>query len=201
MNVYTMKTKWLGGIAPVVLGCFAVLAAGVYADREAAAHEGHSGPVIEFMEVKEALKAVLPQGGKIVQRKQEMTGEAAARARRQVGAPPLEGVQTFLLTRDEAGRPLGAAMNKTFKYGHGEVVLAIGVRPDGTVTGAAVVSTHRKYVAEIKKAVGAGMITGAEGIPANKLATLKGTEGPAAEIMGHLARMTATLLAATHGVK
>ncbi|MDH5526975.1 MAG: hypothetical protein OEY97_06655 [Nitrospirota bacterium] len=150
-----------------LLACFSVfslLAAALplLAPAPALAHSGHAGPVITFLDEREALKGMLPDGAKITRRKQDLDGT----------------VHTYFLARSGDGGPVaGAAMTRTVKVEHGEVSVAVGVDADGNVTQAAVLSSHRKYVPQVTAEAGKGVIDTLSGVSVAELAKRAAASG------------------------
>ncbi|MFQ5508125.1 MAG: hypothetical protein ACE5FN_02175 [Leptospirillia bacterium] len=197
----TVRLKgWRVGSGWLVAVLVAVLSVGVSLSEPAAAHEGHSGPLIEYLKTNDALRAMLPQGAKVTRRKQETSDAARTWAEDAFGIRPAGGMQTYYLARDsETGVVTGAAMVQELKYGHGELHLAIGVDPDGNVTRAAVLAVHRKYVAEVKGSVGSGFIDSLSGVDIGSIAGDGKKKPPESRKM--FARVAATVAALLHDVE
>ncbi len=171
------------------------------------AHEGHAGPMVDFMAANDALKAMLPDGAHVTRRKEAIKAAGAAWAQSSLGVALDDGdIHTYLLARDKGtDRVLGAAMDKEFEYGHGDVKLAVGVDPAGKVTKAAVLGANEKYVDEIKKGIGSGFLTDLEGatiqdLSARSDAAYKAKNNAAGDVIGHIRDMAAALATLTHGL-
>jgi len=175
--------------------------------RQAPAHEGHAGPMVDFIAANDALKAMLPDGAKLTRRKEAVKAAGAAWAQSTLGVD-LDGdaIQTYLLARDPStSRVLGAAMDAEFEYQHGDVKLAVGVDAAGKVTKAAVLGVNEKYADEVRTGIGSGFLEDLEGRTVPELglrakAAYEAHENAAGDILGHLRDMAAALAALTHGM-
>jgi hypothetical protein len=131
----------------------------------AIAHEGHAGPPKAFVEDKEALKSMLPDGARVAKRKQELDKESVQWAAEFYGVDLVEGVQTYYLARDkESGKVLGAAIISEADYRHGKVRIAIGINDGQHVTRAAVLGVNEKYIKDIESSSGIGYLDGYTGV-------------------------------------
>jgi hypothetical protein len=164
----------------------------------AIAHEGHAGKKQVLLDTKLALKQMLPDGAKIVRRK-EVPSKAVSDWARQTHGVRLEweGVVNYFVARGrESGELLGTAMVYEFDYRHGKATLAIGMDTNGHVTRAAILSAHGKYVPELMR-VGKGFIPVLDGVSIAELndhkAAAKGMDRGGHFIYWHLRDMAATL--------
>lgn len=181
------------GLLALAVGIMVVVAAG----GGAVAHEGHTGPMITFLEQNEALKAMLPEGARITRRKQELKAPDAAWAKETLGVSVREGIHAYFLARDpDSGTVTGAAMVVEAKYDDGEVNLALGVNGNGMVTRAAVLSTHRMYVPEISSVVGKGFVDALDGLSVQDLSRRAGEAREDADraVLSEFRDMAATLV-------
>ena len=113
------------------------------------AHKGHDGPPKVFMEEKEALKTMLPEGGKVVRRKEELKKEKYNEALKQWGYSPETGVHSYFLSKGQGGEVLGTLFIHSVEYGHGEIVLATGYDKDGHLSGLKLLSSPGKHLKEV----------------------------------------------------
>jgi hypothetical protein len=189
-------------------GLFGLLAAVLVALAPAAAlaHKGHAGPMVTFVETQAALKAMLPEGAKIFQRKERLAAEGAGWAKDTLGVSVEAGVYAYYLARDrDSGKVLGAAMVREADYEHAEVMLAVGVDADGRVTRAALLGTNEQFVPEFQDGVGTGFLKDLAGATA---ADLKAGADEAPKdnearrfVLGQLKDMAALLAALIHGAQ
>jgi len=189
-------------------GLFGLLAAVLVALAPAAAlaHKGHAGPMVTFVETQAALKAMLPEGAKIFQRKERLAAEGAGWAKDTLGVSVEAGVYAYYLARDrDSGKVLGAAMVREADYEHAEVMLAVGVDADGRVTRAALLGTNEQFVPEFQDGVGTGFLKDLAGATA---ADLKAGADEAPKdnearrfVLGQLKDMAALLAALMHGAQ
>lgn len=114
------------------------------------AHKGHAGPTKIFMSEREALKTMLPAGGKIVKRKEMLKKEKYNEAVKRWGYSPPEGVYTYYISKGKGGDLLGALFIQTMEYKHGDVELAVAYDKDGHVTGIKILSCPEKFVKEVE---------------------------------------------------
>lgn len=174
---------------------------------KAPAHEGHAGPMVDFVATNDALKAMLPDGARITRRKEAVNADGAAWAKSSLGVD-LDGdaVQIYLLARDPASdRVVGAAMDAEFDFEHGDVRLAVGVDAAGKVTRAAVLGANENYADEIKAGLGRGFLPDLEGVQVQEItrradAAYAAKNNAGGDLLGHLRDMAAALAALTHGM-
>jgi len=173
----------------------------------APAHKGHAGPMVDFIQANDALKAMLPDGAHVTRRKEALQAAGAAWAKSSLGvALDDDDIHTYLLARSADGGPvLGAAMDVEFDYEHGDIKLAVGVDAAGHVTRAAVLGVNEKYVDEVKTGIGAGFLADLDGVTVQDLsarsdAAYKARNNTAGDVLGHLRDMAATLAALSHGL-
>lgn len=113
------------------------------------AHKGHAGPTKIFMNEKEALKTMLPEGGKIVKRKEVLKKEKYNEAVKRWGYSPPEGVYIYYISKGTGGDLLGTLFIQTVEYKHGNVELAVAYDRDGRTTGITILSCPEKFVKEV----------------------------------------------------
>jgi hypothetical protein len=171
------------------------------------AHEGHAGPMVDFVAANDALKAMLPDGAQLTRRKEAVKAAGAAWAESSLGVSlDDDDVHTYLLARDrETDGVLGAAMDAEFEYEHGDLKLAVGVDAAGKVTKAAVLGVNEKYVDEVKTGIGTGFLAELEGATVRDLsaradAAYKAKNNTAGDVIGHIRDMAAALATLTHGL-
>ena len=161
------------------------------------AHEGHAGDMLTFLETRVALKGMLPEGGKVLRRKQQVSEEGVDWARREFGVELEPSLYTFYLSRDAGGATLGAALILEVPYSHGQVRLGVGVDAAGHVTQAAVLGMHGKYVPELLVSLRRGWLPQLEGKSLAELGEMAGNtperDAAAREILRRLHRMGAVL--------
>ncbi len=173
---------------------------------EAQAHKGHGGPMVSLMKKKEALKAMLPGGAKIVKRKQKVSGEAADRVEEQYGVDLANSVYTYYLAKDrESGEFIGAAIIQKFGYRHGDVSIAVGIDAGQRITKAAITGLSEKYIPEFDGTVGTGFIDKYEGMTlkqlAGEVAGLESADKPTRLFASRLLEAAALLDAFLHSAK
>ena len=173
---------------------------------EAQAHKGHGGPMVSLMKKKEALKAMLPGGAKIVKRKQKVSGEAADRVEEQYGVDLANSVYTYYLAKDrESGEFIGAAIIQKFGYRHGDVSIAVGIDAGQRITKAAITGLSEKYIPEFDGTVGTGFIGKYEGMTlkqlAGEVAGLESADKPTRLFASRLLEAAALLDAFLHSAK
>lgn len=117
------------------------------------AHKGHAGPPKVFMEESEALKTMLPEGGKVVKRKEVLKKEKYTEAVRKWGYSPDAGVHAYYISKGKNGDLLGALFIRTVEYKHGEIVLAVGYDRNGHLSGVKILSCPAKYVKDITESI------------------------------------------------
>jgi len=175
--------------------------------RHAPAHEGHAGPMVDFVTANDALKAMLPEGARVTRRKEALGAEGAAWARSSLGVSLDDGdVRTYLLARAADGEGVvGAAMDAEFEFEHGAIKLAVGVDAAGKLTRAAVLGANGKYVDAIRSGIGTGFLPDLEGATVQEVArraeaAYAARNNVAGDVLGHLRDMAAALAALTHGM-
>ncbi len=174
---------------------------------EAQAHKGHGGPMVTLMKKKEALKAMLPGGAKIVKRKQKVDSEAAERVEDAYGVDLANSIYTYYLAKDrENGKFIGAAIVQKFSYRHGDVSIAVGIDADQRITKAAITGVSEKYIPEFEGTVGTGFIDKYEGMTLKELAEEVAALGESADkptrlFMSRLLEAAALLDAFLHSAR
>lgn len=130
---------------------FAVLLFAVQVIRSEAvlAHKGHAGPAKIFMSEKEALKTMLPEGGKIVKRKEMLKKDKYNEAVKRWGSSPAEGVYSYYISKGKGGELLGVLFIQSVEYKHGDVELAVAYDKEGRTTGITILSCPGKFVKEV----------------------------------------------------
>ncbi|OGW56981.1 MAG: hypothetical protein A3D21_08115 [Nitrospirae bacterium RIFCSPHIGHO2_02_FULL_42_12] len=115
----------------------------------AIAHRGHDGPKKVFMEEGEALKTMMPEGGKIIKRKEILKKWKYNETLKKWGYSPEEGVYTYFISKDKEGKLLGILFIRSIEYKHGEIELAIGYDSNGYTKDIKILSCPAKYVTDI----------------------------------------------------
>jgi len=129
------------------------------------AHKGHAGSMINFMKSKAALKEMLPNGAKIVKRKQPLKDDAVEWAEKTYGVELDEKVHSYYLATDKnSGAVLGAAYASKIHYRHGDLKFAVGIDASGRITQAAILGVNEKYVVDFDGNVGTGLISDYAGL-------------------------------------
>lgn len=113
------------------------------------AHRGHDGPKKVFLEEGEAIKTMLPEGGKIIKRKEMLKKGKYNEALKRWGYSPEEGVYTYYISKDKAGNVSGALFIRSIEYKHGEVNIAISYDNSGQTKDIKILSCPEKYVKDI----------------------------------------------------
>ena len=172
---------------------------------DARAHEGHAGSPTVFLATKLALKGMLPDGARIVRRKQHPSDSQMAWAASTHDATLGGHLVTYYLARDrDTEASLAAAMVKEVIYRHGKVTLGLGLDAEGRVTRAAVLRIHGKYVSDLKKSLTGGWLSHLKGQTVAELLARAGSvaeDDPAAQVvLGELANMGLALAALSQPV-
>lgn len=150
-------------IRPSVVALLVVVLA-VLGSAPAFAHKGHGGALQHFLKKKEALRAMLPPGAKIVKRKQRLSDEAADWAEQTYGVDLDKSLYTYYLAKDRAsGEIIGGAILLKAAYRHGDLEVGVGLDADGRVTKVVLSALSEKYIPEFEGTVGKGFIDGYEG--------------------------------------
>lgn len=110
------------------------------------AHRGHAGPTKVFMEEGEAMKTMLPEGGKILKRKEALKKEKYREAIKRWGYSPAEGVHTYFVSKGTDGKLLGALFIQSIEYKHGEIAFAVAYDRNGHVSSIKILSCPEKYI-------------------------------------------------------
>ncbi len=151
--------------APWLVAMLAVMLLAGGWPAPAQAHKGHGGELQHFLKQKEALRAMLPGGAKIVKRKQRLSGEAADWAEQTYDVDLDKSLYTYYLAKDRAsGRIVGGAIILKAGYRHGDLAVGVGLGGDGKVTRVALTALSEKYIPEFEGTVGKGFIDGYEGL-------------------------------------
>ncbi len=125
----------------------------------AQAHKGHGGPMVTFLKKKATLRALLPQGAKIVKRKQRLADEGEEWASSTYGVDLDESLYTYYLAKDRSsGRVIGGALITKATYRHGDIMIAVGLDADGKVTKVALTAVSEKYIPDFEGTVGTGFL-------------------------------------------
>ncbi len=115
------------------------------------AHKGHAGPTKVLMEEGDAMKTMLPEGGKIVKRKEALKKEKYKEAVKRWGYSPDEGVYSYFISKDKAGNFSGALFIRDIEYKHGSIGLAVGYNKTGEITDIKILSCSEKYLTELNE--------------------------------------------------
>lgn len=170
------------------------------------AHEGHAGSVITYMSHKKLLRSMLPEGAKIVKRKEKLSDSASEWAEQRFAVDLDTQVYTYYLARDKASQAvLGGALSRTFDYRHGKVELVIGLDDQYRVTKAALNAISEKYTVDFEGTVGTGYLTAYDGKSIGELAAeaqhLSAADKPTHFIASKLSETAALLAAFMHGAQ
>lgn len=133
------------------------LCAGYLLNSKAAfAHKGHAGPTRTLMQESDALKTMLPEGGKIVKRKEALKKEKYNEALKRWGYSPDEGIYTYFISKDKEGNISGALFIQSVEYKHGNIEIAVGYNKTGQITDIKVLSCSEKYLKEVTENIQSG---------------------------------------------
>lgn len=197
--------KRVNSLRVLVLGlalAIGAMAGGGMAPAAALAHAGHSGKMLTFLDTRLALKQMLPDGAKVVRRKEALSDATAGWVKDTLGVTVDADLYTFYLAKAADGTAAGLAMEVDFPYGHGMVDLALGIDPQGHVTQAAVLGIHEKFLPELMRGPGKGVLPELAGKDVKGLAELAALpdDGTSArqEVLGHLRDMAAVLAGLAH---
>ena len=119
----------------------------------ALAHKGHGGPARIFIEEADALKTMLPGGGKILKRKEVLKKEKVSEAIKQWGYSPSEGPYTYFISKGNSGDLLGILFIQAIEYKHGSIGLAVGYDKGGHVSDLKILSCSEKHIKELSEQV------------------------------------------------
>src|SRR3989304_9684710 len=117
------------------------------------AHKGHGGPARIFIEEADALKTMLPGGGKILKRKEGLKKEKVSEAIKQWGYSPSEGAYTYFISKGSSGDLSGLLFIQSIEYKHGSIGLAVGYDKGGHVSDIKILSCPVKYGKELAEQV------------------------------------------------
>ncbi|MCC6545387.1 MAG: hypothetical protein IT392_12970 [Nitrospirae bacterium] len=92
---------------------------------------------------------MLPEGGKIVKRKEVLKKEKYNEAVKRWGYSPPEGVYTYYISKGKGGDLLGTLFIQTMEYKHGDVELAVAYDKEGSISGITILSCPEKFVKEV----------------------------------------------------
>ncbi len=138
--------------------------------QEVEAHKGHASPMVTFMETKAALKTMLPNGAKIVKRKQPLKEGAVEWAEKTYGVELKDEIYSYYLATDKSSDAiLGAAYVTQVHYRHGDLKIAVGIDAEHRITQAAILGINEKYVVDFDGNVGTGLISDYAGLSVKEL--------------------------------
>lgn len=120
------------------------------------AHKGHAGPTKILMQESDALKTMLPEGGKIVKRKEALKKEKYNEALKRWGYSPDEGIYTYFISKDTEGNISGTLFIQSVEYKHGNIEIAVGYNKTGQITDIKVLSCSEKYLKEVTENIQSG---------------------------------------------
>lgn len=124
--------------------------------KAAFAHKGHAGPIRTLMQESDALKTMLPEGGKIVKRKEALKKEKYNEALKRWGYSPDEGIYTYFISKDKEGNISGTLFIQSVEYKHGNIEIAVGYNKTGQITDIKVLSCSEKYLKEVTEDIQSG---------------------------------------------
>ena len=113
------------------------------------AHQGHEGPKKVLIKENDAIKTMLPEGGKIVRRKEALKKDQYNTALKRWGYSPEEGVYSYFISKDKGGTLTGALFIQTVEYKHGRIEIAVGYDKTGQLTDIKILSFSEKYLKEV----------------------------------------------------
>jgi hypothetical protein len=105
----------------------------------ASAAPAHVTPPVILASDRDAVVGLLKGAGKLFVREVRLSPEERQAIQKQSGWSPQEEFHRFYLGRDEQGRLVAATIFMTDYTIHGPVRVAVGIGPDGKITGATVV--------------------------------------------------------------
>ncbi len=127
----------------------------------AQAHRGHGGPAKVFMTESDAFKTMLPEGGKILKRKEALKKENHDEAVKRWGYSPAEGVYPYYISKGKNEELSGALFIQSVEYKHGSINLAVGYNKDGHISDIKILSCQEIYVKELTEDIqGSGFLDG-----------------------------------------
>ncbi|MFQ5487135.1 MAG: hypothetical protein ACE5ET_01660 [Gammaproteobacteria bacterium] len=125
----------------------------------AQAHKGHGGAMVTFLKKKATLRAMLPEGAKVVKRKQRLSEEADEWAAKTYDVDLDESLYTYYLAKDRSsGKIIGGAIITKATYRHGDIMIAVGLDAAGKVTRVALTAISEKYIPDFEGTVGKGFL-------------------------------------------
>lgn len=113
------------------------------------AHQGHEGPKKVLIKENDAIKTMLPEGGKIVKRKEVLKKDKSNEALKRWGYSPDEGIYSYYISKDKEGTLTGALFIQTVEYKHGSIEIAVGYDKTGQLTDIKILSFSEKYLKEV----------------------------------------------------
>lgn len=119
----------------------------------ALAHKGHDGPTKVFLKEADALKTMLPEGGKILKRTERLKKEKVSESVKQWGYSPSEGDYTYFISKGNSGDLQGILFIRAIEYKHGSISLAVGYDKGGHVSDIKILSCPEKFVKELAEQV------------------------------------------------
>lgn len=141
-----------------------------FSPQIADAHKGHAGPMITFMKKKAVLKAMLPEGARLVKRKQPLSGAAATWAKETFAVELETDRHSYYLASDKKSKAvMGAAYIVKVGYRHGDIKMAVGIDDHQHVTQVAIMGVSEKYVVDFDGNVGTGLISEYAGLSLKEL--------------------------------
>jgi hypothetical protein len=120
----------------------AVLAAA--AQQGGSVAHAHVTPPVQLLSDREAVASLLPGARDVVVQEARLSKDERARIQRETGSSGGAEVQRFHVGRDAEGRGVGAVVFVTDYTLHGSVRVAVGLGPDGRITGAKVVEVSEE---------------------------------------------------------
>ncbi|MCC6545059.1 MAG: hypothetical protein IT392_11280 [Nitrospirae bacterium] len=136
----------------VVLAVLLFMGQGIVSEV-ALAHRGHEGPVKVFMKEADAMKTMLPKGGKVLKRKELLTTEKHKEALKRWGYSPQEGVYTYFISKGKSGELKGVLFIQPAELKHGTISFAVGYNGDGSLADIKILSCPEQYVKELQEGI------------------------------------------------
>lgn len=183
-----------------VLAAFFLLS--VMWSASAVAHKGHGGSVVKFMQQKDVLKALLPDGAKRFKRKEKLSAAKTRWAENILTMKLDNKAHTYFRAIDRnSGKLLGGAIILKYAYRHGDVILAVGIDAGRKITGVAIQGISEKYIPDFEASFAAGLLPGYTGKTVADLvemAKTKAADKPTRFFNSKLAETAAMIAALLH---
>ena len=118
----------------------------------------HVTPPVVLTPDRDAVRELLPGAKRYFVREVRLSGAARQRMQKQTGWLPEEDFYRFYIGRDEQLRDVGAAIFLTEYTIHGAVRIAVGLSPEGKVSGVRIVELSEETYPWVKRLIDRGFL-------------------------------------------